>query len=249
MTADVTTGGTGPTDPPAPPERRSELSSALAELEHRVSAACSAAGRARSEVTVIAVTKTWPASDVTALAGLGLRDFGENRDQEAGRKAAELSELAVRWHFVGQVQSRKARSVASYIDVVHSLDRAALADALSEGALRAGRTVDVLVQVRLDDDPHRGGVDPAQAGALADRAAGLPGLRLAGVMAVAPLGADPASAYARLADVAAGLRRSHPAAVVVSAGMSGDLEAAVAAGATHVRIGTALLGRRPARLG
>jgi uncharacterized pyridoxal phosphate-containing UPF0001 family protein len=147
------------------------------------------------------------------------------------------------------VQTNKAASVASYAAVVHALDRSALASALSKGAVRAGRTVEVLVQVRLDDDPARAGVDPDRAGELADLAASLEGLRLAGVMAVAPLGEDPAPAFARLADVAAQVRAAHPGATTVSAGMSGDLEQAVAAGATIVRVGTALLGRRspPAR--
>jgi uncharacterized pyridoxal phosphate-containing UPF0001 family protein len=142
------------------------------------------------------------------------------------------------------VQSNKAASVASYASVVHALDRPSLAQALSLGAVRAGRTVEVLVQVRLDDADGRGGAAPADVPALADLAEGLEGLRLAGVMAVAPLGADPAPAFARLADVAGRLRADHPQATAVSAGMSGDLEQAVAAGATIVRIGTALLGRR-----
>jgi hypothetical protein len=155
----------------------------------------------------------------------------------------------VRWHFVGQLQTNKARSVASYARTVHSLDRPRLARALADGARRAGRVVDVLVQVDLDvdgsADSGRGGAAPAEVPALADLAAGLDGLRLAGVMAVAPLGVDPVAAFAQLAEVARDLRARHPEATGISAGMSGDLEAAVAAGATYVRIGTALLGHRP----
>lgn len=223
--------------------RGQQLADALAALERRIAAACAAAGRSRDEVTLVAVTKTHPAADCVLLRDLGVRDLGENRDQEARAKAAAVD--GVRWHFVGGLQTNKAGSVASYADVVHSLDRPALVDALSKGADRAGRELDVLVQVSLDGDPGRGGALLQDVPALADRAAAAPGLRLAGVMAVAPLDADPAAAFAVLAQAAARLRADHPAAVAVSAGMSGDLEQAVQFGATHVRVGTALLGRRP----
>lgn len=226
--------------------RAAELAAALAEVEARLVAACAAAGRAREEVLLLAVTKTWPLSDVEALHALGLGDFAENRDQEAADKARALP--GVRWHFVGQVQTNKAASVATYADVVHALDRPSLATALSKAAVRAGRELDVLLQVRLDgpqqDGEGRGGTAVADVPALADLVASLDGLRLAGVMAVAPLAADPAPAFARLAEVAARLRTDHPGARAVSAGMSGDLEQAVASGATIVRVGTALLGRR-----
>jgi pyridoxal phosphate enzyme (YggS family) len=223
--------------------RREELARSLAELEERLSAACAAAGRARADVRLVAVTKTWPASDVVLLRELGVLDVGENRDAEAREKAAQVP--GVRWHFVGAVQSNKARSVAAYADVVHSLDRPALLEALSAGAARAGRTVDVLLQVSLDGDPARGGAAPADVPALADSAAAAGGLRLRGVMAVAPRAGDSAAAFAMLADVAARLRADHPQAADISAGMSLDLEQAVAAGSTIVRVGTALLGRRP----
>lgn len=226
--------------------RREELAQALAAVEQRIVEACAAAGRDRGEVTLVAVTKTWPVSDCRLLRDLGVRDLGENRDQEAAQKARELD--GVRWHFVGSVQTNKARSVASYADVVHSADRAALVTALGAGAVRAGRTVEVLVQVSLDGDPARGGADPAEVPRLAEQVAQTEGLRLGGVMAVAPLGADPADAFARLAEVAAELRHGHPEARTISAGMTADLEQAVAAGATHLRVGTAVLGARPALL-
>ncbi|MCU1692904.1 MAG: alanine racemase domain protein [Frankiales bacterium] len=222
--------------------RAEELAAALAAVEVRLAAACAAAGRPRDDVLLLAVTKTWPLEDVRLLHDLGLRAFGENRDQEAAEKARALPEAS--WHFVGQVQTNKAAGVASYADVVHALDRPSLAQALSKGAVRAGREVEVLLQVALDAAEGRGGAAPDDVPALADLAAGLPGLRLGGVMAVAPLGADPVPAFALLADVAARLLADHPGAVAISAGMSGDLEPAVAAGATIVRIGTALLGRR-----
>ncbi len=222
--------------------RRAELADNLARVEQRIAAACAAADRPRSDVLLLAVTKTWPVSDVELLRELGLRAFGENREPEATEKAALVTD--VDWHFVGQVQTNKAARVAACADVVHALDRSSLAHALSKGAVRAGRDLDVLLQVRLDDDPGRAGALPAEVPALAELAAGLPGLRVGGVMAVAPLSGDPASAFARLAEVADRVRHDHPTAGAVSAGMSGDLEAAVAAGATIVRIGTALLGRR-----
>jgi pyridoxal phosphate enzyme (YggS family) len=227
--------------------RAAELAANLAAVEERVSAACAAAGRARAEVAVVAVTKTWPASDVALLRDLGMTDVGENRDAEAAGKAATVT--GVRWHFVGAVQTNKARSVSSYADVVHSVDRPALVTALAKGAVRAGREVEVLVQVSLDGDPDRGGALPADVQALAEQAAAADGLRLAGVMAVAPLGADPAAAFGRLAEVYDAVRRQHPGATVLSAGMSGDLEQAVAAGANCLRVGTALLGHRAPLLG
>ena len=194
------------------------------------------------DVVLVAISKTWPVSDVVLLRELGVHDFGENRDADARAKAAAVTD--VRWHFVGAVQTNKAGSVASYADVVHSVDRVRLAGALGAGAVRAGRTVEALVQVSLDGDPARGGASVVDVPRLADAVALTAGLHLAGVMAVAPLGQDPAAAFARLAELAAALRADHPQATVVSAGMSGDLEAAVAAGATHVRVGTALFGHR-----
>jgi pyridoxal phosphate enzyme (YggS family) len=193
-------------------------------------------------VLLVAVTKTRPASDVRLLQSLGLADMGENRDQEARAKAAEVP--GVRWHFVGGLQTNKARSVATYADVVHSVDRPELVAALSAGAVRADRRLEVLLQVSLDGDPARGGCSAADLPALADAAAAAAGLELAGVMAVAPLGADPADAFDQLAELHERLLAQHPAAVARSAGMSGDLEQAVARGATHVRVGTALLGAR-----
>ena len=222
--------------------RRDDLAANLGAVEQRIAAACASAGRDRRAVTLIAISKTWPAEDVALLRDLGVQDFGENRDQEAAPKAAAVGD--VRWHFVGAVQTNKARSVASYADVVHSVDRPGLVTALSTGAARAGRVLDALVQVSLDGAPGRGGADPEDVPGLADAVAAAEGLRLAGVMAVAPLGADPAEAFARLAEVAAELRTQHPQAVTISAGMSGDLEQAVAAGANALRVGTALFGHR-----
>ena len=232
--------------------RVEELAANLEAVERRISAACARAGRARAEITLVVVSKTWPADDVRRLAGLGVTDVGENRDQEAAAKHAACADLGLRWHFVGQVQSNKARSVASYADVVHSVDRDRLVGALSRGAVTAGRTVRCLVQVALDDAPGligtRGGARPDAVRRLAEAVTAAPGLVLGGVMAVAPAPGDPRPAFERLAEIAALLRRDYPGASDISAGMSEDLEAAVAAGATHVRVGTAVFGSRP-RLG
>lgn len=224
--------------------RKEEIASRVAEVDERIAEACRAAGRDRDEVTLIAVTKTYPADDVRILAGLGLRDVGENRDQEAAPKARECADLPLTWHFVGQLQTNKVRSVVEYADVIHSVDRPRLARAISGEAVKRGREVCCLVQVALDDDPGRGGAVLADVPALADLVAGAPGLRLGGVMAVAPLGEDPAKAFARLRDVAVAVQERHPRATMISAGMSDDLTEAIAHGATHVRVGTALLGRR-----
>jgi pyridoxal phosphate enzyme (YggS family) len=180
------------------------------------------------------------------MHSLGVTDFGESYDQEAAAKTAALAAMDCRprWHFVGRLQRNKCASIAHYADVVHAVDRAALVDALAAGATRAGRVVDVLLQVSLDGDASRGGAAPRDVRPLADRVAASSGLALRGVMAVAPLAADADAAFAALAATAAELRSGHPDAVVISAGMSGDLEAAVAHGATCVRVGTALFGHR-----
>jgi pyridoxal phosphate enzyme (YggS family) len=229
----------------APDLRRADLVRGLAAVEGRIADACAAAGRGRDEVRLVVVTKTFPASDVRLLADLGVRDVGESRDHEAAAKAEQCADLDLVWHFVGRLQSNKARSVASYASVVHSVDRASLLRPLSSGARGAHRRVGVLAQVSLDGDPARGGVPLDDLLPLADAIASTDGLDLLGLMAVAPLGADPQRAFAPLADAAGALRVAHPEATWVSAGMSGDLEAAVAAGATHLRVGSAILGSRP----
>ncbi len=226
--------------------RSEDLAENLTAVRERIAKACADADRSEDEVTLVAVTKTFPASDVRLLAELGVREVAENRDQEASAKAAECQGRGLTWHFVGQLQTNKVRSVLSYADVVHSVDRQRLVNALSKEAVRSGRSPLCLVQVALDEDEARGGVRPSGVPVIANAIAGAPGLRLGGVMAVAPLGADPAPAFERLAEIATSLRNDHPAAKMVSAGMSGDMEPAIACGATHVRVGTALLGGRRA---
>ncbi|MER7957631.1 YggS family pyridoxal phosphate-dependent enzyme [Streptomyces sp. NPDC096030] len=237
-------------------DRKSELAENLARVEERISAACASAGRKREDVTLIVVTKTYPAADVRILHELGVRDVAENRDQDAAPKAAACADLDLRWHFVGQLQTNKVRSVTSYADVVQSVDRLKLVTALAAAAEKSGRELGCLVQVALDAESgergERGGVSPDGVEELAAAVEAAPGLRLDGLMTVAPLAGPFAgrqrAAFDRLMDLSTLLRATRPAANMVSAGMSGDLEDAVAAGATHVRIGTAVLGVRP-RLG
>ena len=229
---------------PASTTRRDELAARLAQVHERIARAMAAAERTDAP-TLVVVTKFFPASDVDLLAELGVRDIGENRDQEASAKCAEIVHRdRLRVHFIGQLQSNKAGSVAHYADVVQSVDRAKVVRALDRAALHLGRRLDVTVQVSLDEAEGRGGVAPDRARELADLVADAGALTLRGVMAVAPLGGDPRAAFARLRQVADGIRGDHPDATWVSAGMSGDLEAAVAEGATHLRVGSAILGSR-----
>jgi pyridoxal phosphate enzyme (YggS family) len=230
--------------------RREELADSLRAVRERISRACRAADRDPGSVALVAITKTYPASDVEILASLGVTDVGENKDQEAAAKAAAVT-APLRWHFVGQLQRNKAKSVVTYADVVESVDSLRLATALDSAAGRhRDRPLDVLIQVSIDGDPARGGAVASFTEAdrdvfrIAAAVAGSDHLRLGGLMAVAPLEWEPARAFAELAAVASRLRADHPDATVVSAGMSNDLEAAVAHGATHVRIGTSLLGMR-----
>lgn len=233
--------------------RAGELEANLAKVRARVDAACVSAGRDPADVTVIVVSKTWPADDVRRLAALGVRDFGENRDQEAAPKAAATADLDVRWHFVGQLQSNKAASVARYADLVHSVDRESLITALERGAAKADRELPCLIEVDLTEGADgRGGARPPDVARLAGLIVSADHLTLRGVMGVAPLagaGEDQrevsARAFERLAAVSEGLRREHPDATFISAGMSEDLEEAVHAGATHLRVGSAVLGTRP----
>jgi pyridoxal phosphate enzyme (YggS family) len=236
--------------------RRAELEANLAAVLARVDHACRVAGRDPGEVTVIAVTKTFPASDIRLLAELGVVDIGENRDQEAAPKAAACADLSLVWHFVGQLQTNKCKSVVRYTHLVHSVDRPKLVAALSRAAVAAGRDVGCLVQVDLGGDGRtgpvegegiqaRGGVPPDAVRGLADSVATADGLHLAGVMTIAPLDRPAAVAFERLAELAAAVQHDHPQARVISAGMSSDLEDAITHGATHVRVGTSLLGSRP----
>ncbi|MFE4951476.1 YggS family pyridoxal phosphate-dependent enzyme [Leifsonia sp. NPDC056665] len=226
----------------SPTSSSSPLAERLAAVREGVADAARAAGRSPDELTTIVVTKFHPASLVRELAALGVRDVGENRHQEAQEKAAELADLDLRWHFVGQLQSKKARQVRRYAAVIHSLDRIALVDALK---LDDAPDVDVFVQLNLTDDPGRGGVADRDLEPLVEHMLATPGLRLLGVMAVAPLDEEPSRAFERVRVASERVRGLAPEATAISAGMSQDYREAVAAGATHLRIGTAITGNRP----
>ncbi len=228
--------------------RSDELATRLAATRQRIVAACADVDRDPDGVTLVAVTKFFPASDVRLLADLGVTHVGENRHQEAEAKAAECADLALTWHFIGGLQSNKAAAVATYADVVESVDRVKLVAGLQRGAHDRARPLDVLLQVSLDPPgagAARSGADPTDLDALAAAVDDADHLRLRGLMAVAPLDEDPATAFARLASVRRDFLAAHPGADLLSAGMSGDLEDAVRVGATHVRVGSAVLGSRP----
>ena len=228
-------------------DRRDQIAAGLDDVRRRMAAAASSAGRDPAEVTLVVVTKFFPAADVRLLAGLGVTDVGENRHPEAGDKLAECADLGLRWHFIGGLQSNKAAAVASYADVVESVDRTKLVGSLQRGAHERSHPIDVLLQVSLDPPGHEGrsGGDAADLPALADAVDGAGMLRLRGLMAIAPLDEDPVAAFGRLAQIRAGFVTERPDATWLSAGMSNDFEAAIGAGATHVRVGSAILGARP----
>lgn len=220
----------------------------LEALQHRldfmrdeIADAASAAGRSSDELTLIVVTKFHPPELIEALVSMGVTDIGENRHQEAAAKHDLLSELPVTWHYIGQLQSKKARQVAKYADLIHSIDRVALVEALEP----IDRTIDCFLQVNMTEDPNRGGVSPAELASLAERTVETSTLNLLGVMAVAPLDEEPESAFARLRSYAEIVQSVAPSATFISAGMTQDFREAIAAGATHLRIGSAITGNRP----
>lgn len=240
--------------------RADELACRLADTRARVENAARTHGRAAGDLTLIVVTKYFPVEDVAVLVDGGVTSIGESRDQEASAKVAQLRTMTASAsmptvHMIGQVQTKKARSVARYADVVHSVDREKLAHQLGRASQRAlaeqerSAPLDITIQVNLGSAPGsgRGGVDPSGVSALADVVASSPGLRLRGLMAIAPeaTGLDPREAFERLAGHHRQLLAAHPDATWLSAGMSGDLEEAIGAGATHLRVGSAILGSRP----
>lgn len=218
-----------------------QLQQRLTDVRQRIADAASAAQRSPDELTLIVVTKFHPAQLIRDLARLGVTDIGENRHQEASEKFAELSDVDVTWHFIGQLQTKKARQVARYADVIHGIDRPGLVDALSS----IDRTVDCFVQVNLTDDPERGGVQPGELLQLTEQVLSTDRLKLRGVMAVAPLEEEPRAAFARLRELSERVQTLAPSATDISAGMTQDFAEAIAEGATHLRIGTAITGNRP----
>lgn len=227
-------------------DRKLELQANLRDVEKEIADACIAANRNRSEVTLIAVTKTWPASDVDLLAELGVTDVGENRDQEAKPKHDEVLATNLKWHAIGQLQTNKAKSVAAWADVVHSVDRTDLVSALTKAVTGRVAPLGVLIQANLDPEPaeNRGGALPVELMKLAEMISECDGLRLQGVMGVAPLAGDDELAFSKLQEFSAQIQSSYPEANWISAGMSGDFATALNYGATHLRIGSSILGNR-----
>ncbi|WP_245819881.1 YggS family pyridoxal phosphate-dependent enzyme [Rhodococcoides yunnanense] len=238
-----------------PEGRALDIEKALREVQDRLRAACSDSGRGESEVMLLPVTKFFPASDVEILYRLGCREFGESREQEASAKTEELdvvfADAPAKWHMIGHLQRNKAKSVATWAHSIHSVDSDRLVGALQKAVRRALDDGDrvtplrVLIQVSLDGDVHRGGVERDDLARLADRVSSCPDLEFSGLMAVPPIEADPDAAFADLADLHRRVLVDHPGALELSAGMTSDLEAAVRHGSTCVRVGTAILGSRP----
>ena len=224
--------------------RHDELAANLAHVQSDIASICSDIGR--DLPTVIVVTKTKPVTDVDILATLGVTDVGENRDQEAAPKKEESHAIGLTWHAIGQLQTNKAKSVAQWADVVHSVDRADLVVALAKATVQRQVPLGALIQVNLDPDPqdHRGGCLPSEVAQLAAQMCAIATLELKGVMGVAPLNGDPEQAFSRLAAMHSDLLTEYPQAQWMSAGMSEDYVAALRHGATHLRIGSSILGHR-----
>ena len=222
----------------------SNLADRLAGIDERISNRLVANGRPLDSLVRIVVSKFHPADLVRDLYALGVRDFGENRDQEASAKAAEVADLDINWHFIGQLQSNKAKSVVGYAKYVHSLDRSSLLEALAKATAERLEPLSVFIQMNLTDDPERGGIHPSKLLAFANDVANTPNLELVGVMAVASLEGEEERDFETVAKSSALLKTEHPTANFISAGMSGDFELAIDHGATHLRIGTAITGKR-----
>jgi pyridoxal phosphate enzyme (YggS family) len=221
--------------------RAQEIAAALASVEDRITKAAETAGRNRSELTLIAVTKTYPASDVQILADLGVSNFGENRSDEGLEKSAAI---AATWHFQGQVQGRKLKDIASWATYIHSIDSADHITKLSRICAEMDRKISIFLQLSLDGAPDRGGVLADQLGQLADQVGADPNLQLAGLMCVPPVEYDFDRAFGEIAKVHSAFKAGYPGAVGLSAGMSSDFEVAIAYGATHLRVGSEILGSR-----
>lgn len=223
------------------------LAERLTDAKQRISAAASGCGRQADDINLIVVTKNHPTQLVFDLLDLGVRDFGENRDQEAAPKAAEVrasSNVEHRWHFIGQLQSNKVKSVVNYASSVHSLDRQSLLDSLGKATVERVSPLDVFIQLNLTDDEGRGGIQPSNLLAFAENVLMHPGLNLVGVMGVAALDNNLDRDFGAIRSASESLKTLKPDATLISAGMSEDFETAIAYGATHLRIGSAITGKR-----
>lgn len=226
--------------------RLQEITKNFQKIQSRIIDSCNKSGRNASEITVIAITKTYPASDIDLLKTLGIENIGENKDQEASQKFNEVINKFT-WHFVGQLQTNKVKSVVQYADFIHSVDRLSLVKEIQKMSEKIGKIQKVLIQIDLDEsqnEQNRGGVKPQELIELAQEISICPNLELSGLMSVAPLNMASNQAFAKLEKIQSDFIKSYPLAKMLSAGMSDDLEEAVSHGATHLRIGSALLGER-----
>jgi pyridoxal phosphate enzyme (YggS family) len=219
--------------------RYDEIASNLTAVNAAIDVAARNCGRTPGEITLIAVTKTFPVSDVHLLASLNVHHYGENRDSEGAPKAAAVPGT---WHFQGQIQSNKLKSIASWAHVIHSLDELRHIQTLDKFAVHR---IGVFLQVSLDGAQGRGGAAPSDLSMLADAIVESAQLDLMGLMAVAPLDVSSDQAFEKLAAIHASFKASYPMASSLSAGMSNDFESAIAHGATHIRVGSSILGSRP----
>jgi hypothetical protein len=227
-------------------DRLNQIKDNFTAIDKRIEKACEKAQRSKNEITLIAVTKTYPAADVDLLKQVGIKDVGENKDQEASEKFKQVKEQ-FNWHFVGQLQSNKAKSVVTYAELIHSVDRLSLAKAIQSSAQKISKTQQILLQIDLDQnstDPNRGGVHPNELLALAQEISAYENLKIMGLMCVNPLGQDPEMGFQRLAQIRQEFLERFPQAKILSAGMSDDFDQALLHHATHLRIGSALLGER-----
>lgn len=226
----------------------SELGQRYRSVVEKIASAAESTNRDSEQITLVVVTKNHPDQLVYDLLALGARDFGENRDQEAGPKAKQIaaeSSERFNWHFIGQLQTNKVKSVLEYADFLHSLDRPSLLDELQKRTIERENALKVFVQVNMTEDPERGGVNIEDLMPFAERVLSSPGLELVGLMGVGGLGVNPEGEFERLAELSGKLQAIAPEANKLSMGMSGDFETAIAYGATHLRIGTAITGNRP----
>ena len=222
--------------------RVDEISANLEKVKEQIKLAAASANRLSEDITLVAVTKTFPVSDIEILYSLGIRDFGENRDQEASAKVGLLPK-DVRWHFQGQIQSNKLKSITSWASFIHSVDQLKYAQMISDYS--AGNEKPIFMQVSLDKPPQsRSGVNPSELLELAGAISALPGIRLEGLMAVAPVNSPAEQAFAELEDIRSDFLSTFPDAKSLSIGMSGDYQIAIKYGATHIRIGSSILGIR-----
>jgi len=222
--------------------REIEIADALKAVEARITTAAASAGRARSEIILIAVTKTYPVTDVEILRNLGVQNFGENRSEEGVAKSGQVSGT---WHFQGQVQSRKLRDIAGWASYIHSLSSAEHVEKLSRIAIELEKEVSIFLQLSLDGAPDRGGVIATELKALADAVVNLPQIKLVGLMCVPPVEYEHERAFSEIAEIHQGFISRFPSAAYLSAGMSSDFEVAISHGATHLRVGSQILGSRP----